>query len=150
MNFSLRLKAEQLLLVLHDQVVGALGIFAIVLVVLGCVGPCSFLVDGEIAVMHLRGVGFEIHVLKQSAILRLGRGLAIFFFKHYGILSFDLSAVRSVAAISFDNVNEKQAQHLDALRREAKLLVQMLLDRAPNHDPFKRLVVNVAERFAEA
>ena len=56
-ELQLRLEAQQLLLVLHDEVVGALGVVAVALVVLGGVRPCSLLVDGEIAVVDFRGVG---------------------------------------------------------------------------------------------
>ena len=52
-ELQLGLEAQQLLLVLHDQVVGALGVVAVALVVLGRVGPGSLLVDGEIAVVDL-------------------------------------------------------------------------------------------------
>ena len=48
-----RLEAEQLLLLLHDQVVGALGVVAVGLVVLVGVGPAAFLVDREVAVVYL-------------------------------------------------------------------------------------------------
>ena len=58
-ELQLRLEAQQLLLVLHDEVVGALGVVAVALVVLGGVRPRSFLVDGEIAVMDFRGVGLS-------------------------------------------------------------------------------------------
>ena len=48
-----RLEAQQLLLLPHDQVVGALGVVAVALVVLGGVRPAALLVDGEVAVVHL-------------------------------------------------------------------------------------------------
>ena len=44
-EFERRAEGKQLFLLLHDQVVGPLGVVAVALIVLGGVGPFSFLVD---------------------------------------------------------------------------------------------------------
>ena len=48
-----------------------------------------------------------------------------------------------------DSVDEKQGQHLDPLWAQAQFLVQMLLDRATNHQPFERIAVHIAYRLTE-
>src|SRR3546814_19583294 len=59
---------QQLLLLLHDQVVGALGILPVARIVLGGIGPAALLVDGEIAVVHFFGGGLQIDLGKQALV----------------------------------------------------------------------------------
>jgi cobalamin synthase len=74
MNFSGVSKAEQLLLVLHDQVVGPLGVVAVACVVLGRVGPAALLVDGEVAVVHSSAALARSTLVEQALVGRqLGR-----------------------------------------------------------------------------
>src|SRR3546814_5203577 len=65
-ELELRLEAQELFLVLHDEVIGALGAVAVRLIVVGGVRPALVLVDGEIAVMHVLGFGREVDFLEQA------------------------------------------------------------------------------------
>src|SRR3546814_3521390 len=75
----LRLEAQELFLVLHDEVIGALGAVAVRLIVVGGVRPALVLVDGEIAVMHVLGFGREVDFLEQAGKFGKLGGAAIFF-----------------------------------------------------------------------
>ena len=44
-----------------------------------------------------------------------------------------------------DRVDEEQAEHLDAKRREALFLLQMLVDCPAQHQPLQRIRVHVAD-----
>src|SRR6185312_8403602 len=81
-ELQLRLKAQQFLLVFHDQAVGALCVFTIALVILGGVRPRSLLVDGEITVVNLRRIRLQVNFLEQGVVLWLCSGLSIFLLKH--------------------------------------------------------------------
>ena len=60
----------------------------------------------------------QIHFLEERVILRLGGGLAVLLLEHHSVLALHLSAVGVVAAVVLDDIDEEQAQHLDALRSQ--------------------------------
>src|SRR5438477_7858467 len=67
-ELELSVEAQQLLLVAHDQVVGALGVIAVALIVLGGVLPYAPLVDREVTVVHFGYVALQIHFLEETLI----------------------------------------------------------------------------------
>src|SRR3546814_5379355 len=87
--------AQALFLVLHDEVIGALGAVAVRLIVVGGVRPALVLVDGEIAVMHVLGFGREVDFLEQAGKFGKLGGAAIFFLEHRRIFAFHGISVRS-------------------------------------------------------
>lgn len=44
----------------------------------------------------------------------------------------------------FDRVDEERTQHLDAQRRQADFLYQMLVDCAPDHQALQRVRIHIA------
>ena len=72
------LEAQQLLLLLHDQAVGPLGVVAVALVVLVGIRPAALLVDGEVAVMHVGGGRRHVHLLEQALVVGVLGQAAIF------------------------------------------------------------------------
>src|SRR3546814_5032028 len=90
-ELELRLEAQELFLVLHDEVIGALGAVAVRLIVVGGVRPALVLVDGEIAVMHVLGFGREVDFLEQAGKFGKLGGAAIFFLEHRRIFAFHRS-----------------------------------------------------------
>ena len=128
-----RTEGQQLLLLLHDQVVGAFGILPVTRIVLGGVSPAAFLVDGEITVVHFFGGGLQVDLGKQTLVSRQLGGTAIFLLEHLRIHTLDRLAVRIVLTVLVHRVDEEQAQHLDPQRTQMLFLVQVLLDRAADH-----------------
>ena len=131
-----RVEAQQLLLVAHDQAVGvvvclgrALGVFEY----LHRLVADPLLVDREIAVVYSLGGRSQIHFLKQALVIRMFGEAAVFLLKDAGVVALHRIAVGIVVPVLLDGIDEEQAEHLDALRTEALLLIQVLLDSAVDH-----------------
>ena len=145
-----RLQAEQPFLVLHDEVVGALGAVTSGLVALGSVRPPALLVDREVAVVDLCCVTAEVDLLEEARVVGVHRELLVLGLEHLGVLALDRVAVIVVPAVLVHRVDEEQRQHLDALRSKSPLLVEVLLNRAANHEPLNRLAIDVGVRLTQA
>ena len=128
-----RAEGQQLFLLLHDQVVGALGILPVARIVLRGVGPTAFLVDGEVAVVHVLGGKRQVDLGEQALIGRQLGGATILFLEYLRIHALDRLAVRIVLTVLVHRVDEEQAEHLDPQRAQVLLLVQVFLDRAADH-----------------
>ena len=98
-KLELGVKTKQLFFFLHNQVISASGVVAAGLVIIGglCLSP--FLIDGEIAVMHLFRLCAQIHFIKEALIVWMGCKAAIFFFEHQRILAFFAHSVCAIAAV---------------------------------------------------
>ena len=107
-ELQLRLEAQQLLLVLHDEVVGPFGTVPAGLVALVGVLPFPLFVDGEIAVMDFRRLVRQVDFVEQAAELRLRRCGLVFGLEHLGVFAFGGHAVAVVVAVMLDHVDEKQ------------------------------------------
>jgi len=147
-ELELRIEAKQLLLVLHDEVVGAFGAIAIGLIVLGGVSTSLVPVDGEIAVVDFLGIGGEVQFLEQAGIFRELGGAAIFFLEDRRVFALHRIPVPVVGTIVLHGVDKEQAEHLDPKRRKAALLLKVLCDRAADHQPPDRVAIHVADGLA--
>src|SRR5690606_15201735 len=65
-ELQLGIEAEQLLLLLHDKVVRALGIVAPGLIVVRGVGPAARLIDRKVAVVDLLRLGGHVYLLEET------------------------------------------------------------------------------------
>src|SRR6056297_512592 len=85
---------QQLFLLLHDQVVGSLGVLSIAHIVLGGVRPATFFINGKIAVVDFLGGEIQVNLGEETLVgWQLG-GAAVFLFKDARVVTFDRIAVR--------------------------------------------------------
>jgi hypothetical protein len=80
-------------------------------------------VDREITVVYSLGGRSQIHFLKQALVIGVCGETSVFLLKDEGVVALHRIAVGIVASVLLDGVDEEQAEHLDALRTEALLLV---------------------------
>ena len=132
------IEAQQLLLVPHDEVVGALGVFAIGLVVLRGVRPAAPSVDGEVAVVNRLGGRREVYFPEQRLVVGMPGEAPVLLLEQAGVIALDRVAFVIVAPVTLHGIDEEEAQHLDPLRAQAPLLVEMLADGSLDHLAVKR------------
>lgn len=109
-------------------------------------------VDGEVAVVYLSSIGFEINLLEEALVV-VGLGeLRILLLKHQGVFALDLISVFIVLTIMLNAVYEEQAQNLDRLLvgGEGELLIEMLFDRASNHQALDLIRAHSPNRLTRA
>jgi len=107
-EFQRRIEGQQLLFLLHDQVVGTLGVLAVARGVFTGVRPAAFLVDGEVAVVDFLGGTRQVDFAEQTLISgQLGRA-AIFLFEDARVVALDRVAVGVVLAVLVHRIDEEQ------------------------------------------
>ena len=141
---------EQLLLVFHDEVVGALRVVAIGLVVLGRVRPAPVPVDREVAVMNRFRIRDRVHAREQFGELGKPGGAAILLLEHDRVFSLHRVSVIVVGAVMLDPVDEEETEHLHTGGGQPLLLQKMLVDRPADHQALHDVRIDVAHRFAHA
>ena len=145
---------QQLLLVAHDQVEAALGVFAaggVLQIARGVdlrLGDLALAVTREVAVVG--AVGLNRSFPEQGgAVIRVGRQLAVLFLEDHAVGAYRAGAVFAMDAVVIDAVDEEQAQDLDAQGPQHLLAVEMLLDGALDHATDNAAAIDVAMRFAD-
>ena len=108
-EFELGIKAQQLLFLPHNQVIGTLRVVATSLSIFRCFDKFFLLVDGEIAVMDFGGVCLQVNLIEEVLIVSGFCELGIFLFKHRGIFAFDRAAAFVVLTIMLNAIDEEQA-----------------------------------------
>ena len=78
--------------------------------------------------MHTGSNGIQIRTFKESIVFRFADCPGILLFKHQSKFSLLRIAVVIVPAIIGHPIDKKQTEHLDAVRTQAHLFIQMLLD----------------------
>ncbi len=144
------LEAEELLLLLHDQAVRVvIGLDPRLPLMFSTVlPPTPLLVDREVPFMDVfRGSG-EVDLAEQRAVVREVGGPPVLLLEDQRQRPLHRVAVLVVAAVFGDLVDEEERKHLDALRAEALLLVEVLVDGATDHLALHRQCVDVAPRLA--
>ena len=145
-----RLKAQQLFLVAHDEVVGVIVSRCAATGVLDHLHRLAtdlFLVDGEVAVVHLVGGHAQVHLGKQALVVGVTCPAFVFFLEHQGVVPLHRVALVVVLAVLRHLVDEEQAQHLHPQRAQPFFLVQVLLDRAADHFALDGTGVHIAPGF---
>lgn len=119
-EFQWRVETEQLLLVLHNQAVGAFGVVAagVALIALSGIGPGTFLVDGEVAIVNIKDGGIQVDLFEQAQIIGMIRP-ALVFLRTSGRTCLSAVGRCVVLAVMRDGIDEEQRQHLDSLRAQA-------------------------------
>ena len=127
-------KTQQTLLVFQYQVVGrnvVCGVFATLHLT---VDRVTFLVDGEVAVVHFRGRETPqivlVVVLEQRQIFI--QVTAVFVFEHLPQGAFRLVSVAVVALVIGHLVDKEQRECLDALLEQGTLFLEVRLDGLTN------------------
>ena len=119
-EFQRRIKAEELLFVTHDQVVGVvvslggsftLGIFEY----LNSLATHLLFVDGKVSFVNICGRSCEVYFLEEGLVVRMIGEAAVFLLKDACIVAIHLVAIGVVLPIFLHSIDEKQAEHLDAL-----------------------------------
>ena len=128
-----RLEPEETFLVLHDQVVGPLGVIPVGLVVFLGIRPRPLLVDGEVALVGVGRQEVGVLILQQGCVFRQLDGPSVFGLEQLGVFALDGHAIRDLLAVFVHVVDEEEAQHLDPHGVQAQFLVQVLLDGPADH-----------------
>jgi hypothetical protein len=102
------------------------------------------LVDGEVAVVHFIRRRVQVDLAEQALIVGMPRPALVLFLEDHRVLALHRVAFGVVLAVLVDGVDEEQAQHLDAQGPQAFFLVQMFLDRAPDHFALDRRRIHIA------
>ena len=71
--------------------------------------------------------------MKRRLVVRMLGQPAVFLLEDAGVVALHRVAVGVVLPVLLHGIDEEQAEHLDALRAQALLLVQVLLDGAADH-----------------
>ena len=100
--------------------------------------------------MNLAGINIQVNFLKQCLVIRLSCELPVFLLKHQGIFTLNLVSILIILAIIFNAIDKKQTENFDVtfLRRKAHFLIQMFLDRAPDHQALQVIRVDTANFIA--
>ena len=98
--------------------------------------------------MHVLGGGGQVHFLEEGLIIGMLGEAAVFLLEDAGVVALHRVAAGVVLPVFLDGIDKKQAEHLDALRAEALLLVQVLLDGAVDHLALHSQRVHVAAGLA--
>ena len=132
-------EAEEALLVLHDERVGALGVVAgagvgeLPLLVERGLGVAALLVDGEVAVVDVLSGGVEVGALEERLVAGGLCSAGVLVLEDLGVEPLPGVAVLVVGAVEIDAGDEEETEHLDPLGPEAELLVEVLADGAADH-----------------
>ena len=106
-EFQRRVETEQLLLVLHNQAVGAFSVVAVTLIVLGGIRPGPFLIDREVAVMNIGDGRIPVDLFKQAQIIGMIHQALVFLLEHQCVLAFLRLAAGVVLAVMGHGVDEE-------------------------------------------
>ena len=151
-EFERRVETQQLLFLFHDQVVRALGVVATGLIALVSVRPPALPVDREVAVVDVLGGIGQVHAFKQGVVIRMLRQTPVFLLEDQGVLTLHGDhrvAIGLVPTVPLDPFDEEERQHLDALRAQPFLFVQMFTDGPADHLTLDREAVHVAPSLVD-
>ena len=146
-----RLQAEQPLLVLHDQVVGAVvrqGVAASVLEHLDGLGADLLPVDGEVAVVDVLRSGRGVDAFEEGLVVVASCEACVLLLEDSCVVTFHRVAIVVVAPVVPDGVDEEEGQDLDSLRTEPHLLVEVLANGPADHLAGHGELVDIAPCFA--